>query len=253
MKVIIIEDELLAQERLSNMLKVYDGNIEIIALLESIEEALKWFSTKAHPDLIFMDIHLSDGHSFEILKNTTIAKPIIFTTAYDEYALEAFKHYSIDYILKPITEEALANAINKYKNFVVNITPKEYDVLLTQTAENISNTYKERFLAKIGQRLFFIDKEDVLFFSAENKNIFITDKNNKKFIINTTIEKLETQLHPKEFFRINRKTIIKAASIEQVKPYFNNRLIVQLKGIQTSEDLVISRERVSEFKAWAEN
>jgi two-component system response regulator LytT len=251
MKVMIIEDELLAQERLQQMLKSYDPEMEVVVCLESIEDTVQYLSLKAQPDLLFMDIHLSDGHSFEIFDKITITKPIIFTTAYDTYALEAFKHYSIDYLLKPITEIALANAINKYKSFA-SAVPNAVDQLLHSGKKNDNATYKNRFLTKVGQRLFFLDTADIAFFSAENKNTFIVDKHNNKYPINTTIEKLELQLDPVQFLRINRKIIVHAVAIEQIKPYFNNRLIIHIKGIPPSEDLVISRDRVSIFKTWAE-
>ncbi len=251
MKVIIIEDEVLAQERLITMILKYDASIIILECLESIEESVLWLNTKPAPDLIFMDIHLSDGHSFEILKQVNLTIPIIFTTAYDNYAIEAFQHFSIDYILKPVNDLALAKALNKYNKLKVGL-PAQYNEFIDVVKDNIGSNYKNRFLAKVGQRLFFIAVSDITYFYADNKVVYVHDRDNNKYIINTTIEKLEKQLNPKSFFRINRKYILQADAIEQVKPYINNRLIVLLKGITAQENLVISRERVLEFKTWAE-
>lgn len=253
MDILIIEDEILAQERLQLLLKNYDVAINVVSCLESVEETIKWFNTKPHPDLLLMDIHLSDGLSFEIFKKISITKPIIFTTAFDNYAIDAFQLFSIDYILKPISAEALGNAINKYKNIANSFTPKDYSLLTEQIQDNLNANYKNRFLAKVGQRLFFIAVTDVAYFSADNKIVFLIDKEGNRFVINTTIEKLETQLNPNQFFRINRKVIINVDAIEQIKPYVNNRLKLQLKGITSQEEIIISRERVSDFKMWADN
>jgi len=253
MTILIVEDEQLAQERLQLLVKAYDPLINIVGCLESVEETVNWFNTKPHPDLLLLDIHLSDGESFEIFRRTNIQKPVIFTTAYENYAIDAFQLFSIDYILKPVTAAGIAAALNKYKNLSAAFAPKDYQLLMEQVKDNFSNHYKTRFLAKIGQRLFFIPAEDVAYFAADNKIVFLIDKEGNRFVINTTMEKLETELNPKHFFRLNRKIIINAAAIEQVKPYHSNRLKLQLKGISTQEEIIISRERVAEFKQWADN
>jgi DNA-binding LytR/AlgR family response regulator len=253
MEILIVEDESLAQERLQYIINQYDPSIKIVGCVESVEETIKWFATKPHPDLLLMDIHLSDGLSFDVFKKINITKPIIFTTAYDNYAIDAFQLFSIDYILKPITVEALATAINKYKAIASTFIPKDYSLLSEQINDNISTNYKTRFLAKVGQRLFFISVGDVACFSADNKIVYLLDKEGNRFVINTTIEKLETQLNPQHFFRINRKIIVNVDAIEQLKPYTNNRLKLQVKGVGQNEELIISRERVSDFKMWADN
>lgn len=252
MNILIIEDEQLAQERLQLLLKAYDPSVNIVGCLESVEEAVQWLNTKPHPDLILLDIHLSDGQSFEIFKRTTTQKPIIFITAYENYAIEAFQLFSIDYILKPVSAEALAAAINKYKNLSTVFAPKEYKLLMEQVKDTFTTNYKTRFLAKVGQRLFFIAAGEVAYFAADNKIVFLIDKEGNRFVINTTMEKLETELNPKEFFRLNRKVIVNADAIEQVKPFQSNRLKLQLKGIASAEEIIISRERVAEFKQWAD-
>ena len=171
-KILIIEDEQLAQERLQQIIQAFDPAINIVGYLESVEEAVSWFNTKPHPDLILLDIHLSDGESFEIFKRTQIQKPIIFITAFDNYAIDAFRLFSIDYILKPVTAEALASAINKYKNLSNIFTPANYRMLMEQVKDNYSTSYRTRFLSKVGQRLFFIPAADVAYFAAENKIVF---------------------------------------------------------------------------------
>lgn len=251
MDVLIIEDELLAAERLQMLIKNYDPSINVVASLESIEESVQWFSTRPAPDLVFADIHLSDGHCFEIFKKINFQKPVIFTTAFDNYALDAFQLFSIDYILKPVTAEALASAINKYR-FITNLAVTNYSLLSDQVKENFTSRYKNRFLAKVGQRSFFIKAADVAYFMADNKIVYLVDNDGNRFIINYTMEKLEPLLDPHDFFRLNRKVIVHSNAIDQVKPYFNNRLKIMLKNVKTDEDLVISRERVTAFKTWAD-
>lgn len=252
MTILIVEDEQLAQERLQHLIKTYDAAINIVGCLESVEETVQWLNTKPHPDLILLDIHLSDGESFEIFRRTTTQKPVIFTTAYENYAIDAFKLFSVDYILKPITAEGLAAALNKYKNLTAAFAPKDYQLLMEQVKDNFSINYKSRFLAKVGQRLFFIAAAEVAYFAADNKIVFLIDKEGNRFVINTTIEKLEAELNPKDFFRLNRKIIINAGAIDQIKPYHSNRLKLLVKGIPVAEEIIISRERVADFKQWAD-
>lgn len=251
MTVLIVEDEQLAQERLEMLLKGYDASITISGKLESVEETVQWLRSKPHPDIILLDIHLADGDSFEIFKRATTQKPVIFTTAYENYAIDAFQLFSIDYILKPVTAQSLAAALNKYKNLSASFTPHNYELLIEQVKDNFLNNYKTRFLAKVGKRLFFVPAEEVAFFSADNKIVYLTDREGNRFVINATIDKLESELNPKDFFRVNRSTIIHAGVLEQIKPYVNNRLKLQLRNISVTDEIIISRERVSAFKEWA--
>jgi len=251
MDVVIIEDEMLAAERLQSLIKNYDAAINIVAVLESIEESVQWLQAKPHPDLLFVDIQLSDGHSFEIFKKVHLQKPVIFTTAFDNYALDAFQLFSIDYILKPVTAEALGSAINKYKS-IAGMAAANYSSLGDAVKENFSTKYKNRFLAKVGQRSFFLQADETAYFFADNKIVYLVDKECNRFIVNFTLEKLEPLLDPVDFFRINRKMIVHSKAIEQVKPYFNNRLKLLLKGIKADEEIIISRERVADFKEWAD-
>ncbi len=252
MNILIIEDEELAQERLQQLIHNFDPSINIVACLESVEESVQWFNSKPHPDLILLDIHLSDGASFEIFKRTQIQKPIIFVTAFDNYAIDAFKLFSVDYILKPVTAEALASAINKYKALAGIFTPANYQLLVEQVKDNYTANYRNRFLAKVGQRLFFIPAADVAYFSADNKIVFLIDREGNRFVINSTMEKIESEVNPRDFFRLNRKIIIHADAIDQIKPFHNSRLKLQLKGINNAEEIIISRERVADFKQWAD-
>ncbi len=249
MKLIIVEDEKLAAERLKTLVKEYDPSIEVLACLESVEETVQYLRKHAAPDLLLLDIHLSDGHSFEIFNQVNYAGPVIFTTAYDQYALEAFKIFSIDYILKPVTLEALANALNKLRNLSAGFAAADYRQLMPQLT---NRDYKKRFLGKVGQRLFFIDTADIAYFQADNKVVYLIDKEGNRYVVEHTMEKLMAMVNPVEFFRLNRRYIVRINAIQQVKPYFNGRLKLSVKGSQQPDEMVISRERVAEFKEWAE-
>lgn len=251
MKVLIIEDEPIAAERLQMLLKTYDAHIEIIKKIGSIEEAVLWLSTNIHPDILFLDIQLSDGYSFEIFRHVTYHKPIVFTTAYNEYALDAFKYYALDYLVKPVTFVALQQALDKFK-MINNSEPQN----TAEAIKNIKNftpeQYKERFLIKTGQKFVFIKTTDVAYFKAEDKLVFLIDKKQCRYLIDYTLEKLESILNPKVFFRLNRRVIISIESIEQVKSYTNNRLQLHLPNNYTADELIVSRERVADFRQWAE-
>jgi two-component system response regulator LytT len=250
MKLIIVEDEQLAAERLITLLHKYDPAIEVIACLESIEDTVQYLKNHSHPDLLLLDIHLSDGHSFEIFNQVSYNGPVVFTTAYDAYALEAFKLLSIDYILKPVTQDALAAALNKLKSLSLSFNAAHLRQQLPSVKEE---RFKKRYLGKIGQRLFFIDTNDIAFFQADNKIVYLSDKSGTRYIVDHTMEKLEEQLDPRQFFRLNRKFIVNIQAIQQVKPYFNSRLKLAVQGATQHEEMVISRERVAEFRQWAEN
>lgn len=249
MKVIIVEDEMLAAERLKTLLNDYDASIEVMACLESIEETVQYLKKSAHPDVLLLDIHLSDGHSFEIFKQVNYNRPVIFTTAYDQYALEAFKIFSIDYILKPVTQEALAGAINKLKSVSASFSAIDFNRVFPEL--NIQR-YKKRFLGKVGQRLFFINTEDICFFQADNKIVYLLDNGGNRYVVDYTMENLETLLDLQQFFRLNRSFIVCINAIQQVKPYYNSRLKLSVKCMPNQDDMVVSRDRVAEFKQWAD-
>lgn len=248
MKVVIVEDERLAAERLVTLLRQYDPSIEVLACLESIEETVRYLKEEAPPDLLFLDIHLSDGDSFEIFKQVNYQRPVIFTTAYDQYALEAFSIFSIGYILKPVTREALASALNKLRSLPGGFSP-EFRQLTTRPAET---RYKKRFLGKVGQRLFFIPADQVAFFQADNKIVYLADKEGNRYVVEYTMDQLCTMLDPEQFFRLNRSFIVSIHAIRQVKPWYNSRLKLSLSGQQPGEEIVVSRDRVAKFRLWAE-
>lgn len=249
MRVVIIEDEKLAAERLITLLKQCDSSIEVLACLESVEESVHYLSSHPHPDLLLLDIHLSDGHCFEIFKKVNYQKPVIFTTAYDQYAMEAFKIFSIDYILKPVTQQSLAAAINKLKSLPVSFSSTDLSRLSALLSEQ---RYKKRFLGKVGQRLFFIPAEQVAYFRADNKIVYLTDHEGNRYVVDYTMEQLTELLNPRQFFRLNRSFIVCIDAIQQVKPYYNSRLKLSLVGNSSAEEMIVSRDRVADFKLWAE-
>lgn len=251
MKVLIIEDEQIAAERLQMMLEKYDASTEVLACLESIEESVEWLRENPSPDLLLMDIQLADGFSFEIFKKINYQKPVIFTTAYNEFAIEAFRYFSIDYLLKPITSVALQTALDKFK-MVTQQQQVNYDELLKTFKAVPTGNYKERFLVRIGQRLIFVKTGDIAYFRADDKLVYLIDKQGNKFPVDYTLDKLETALDPRNYFRLNRKVIVSIDSIAQIKPYSNSRLLLYLKDGHKTEELIISRERVPDFRQWAE-
>lgn len=249
MKVLIVEDEKLAADRLSTLLQQYDPSIEVLASLESIEETVQYLKQHPQPDILLLDIHLSDGLSFEIFRQVNYNRPVIFTTAFDQYALDAFKFFSIDYILKPVTLDALAAAINKLRALAPGYSPVEYNRLVPGKPEK---RYKKRFLGKVGQRLFFINTDKIAFFQADNKIVYLVDLEGNRYVVDHTMEQLTDQLDPRGFFRLNRSFIVSIGAIQQVKPYYNSRLKLSVTGGGSSEDMVVSREKVADFKLWAE-
>jgi len=220
-------------------------------MLHSVEEALTWFHNNQHPDLIFLDIQLSDGLSFEIFEQIDIKSAVIFTTAYDEYALRAFKLNSIDYLLKPIDEDDLEVAISKFKNqFQKNtISSLDFEAIKRMLVNPIEKEYKKRFSIKIGHQLKVIPIEEVECFYSENKGTYIHTFDNRDYLIDSTLEILETELNPKDFFRINRKFIIPLKSIKEIQVYTNSRLKIVLPSYKEDE-VIVARERVGDFKEW---
>ena len=251
MKTIIIEDEKPAARLLQRKLEKL--NVKIDAMLHSVEESIAWFSANKHPDLIFLDIQLSDGLSFEIFAKIDIKSAVIFTTAFDEYALRAFKLNSIDYLLKPIDQDDLETAIKKYqasqpKTEVVNLDFEQIKRMLQNPFEK---TYKNRFTIKIGQQLKIITSDEIECFYSENKGTYIHTIDNRNYLIDGTIEALENELDPKNYFRINRKHIIPIKSIKEIQVHSNSRLKIILPTYRDDE-VIVAREKVAEFKLWIE-
>ncbi|MGS2726907.1 LytR/AlgR family response regulator transcription factor [Psychroserpens sp. BH13MA-6] len=249
MKVIIIEDEKPSARRLKRML--LELKLDTDTMLHSVEEAIHWFQNNEHPDLIFLDIQLSDGLSFEIFETIDIKSAVIFTTAYDEYALQAFKLNSIDYLLKPIDEDDLAKAVAKYKNR----TPKQQTVTLDFNdikkllVNPIEREYKQRFSVKVGQHLKLINIDDIECFYSENKGTYVYTSEGRNYLLDTTLEQLEDELEPHKFFRISRKYIVNVNAIQDMLTYTNSRLQIKLHTFKEQE-VIVARERVKDFKDW---
>lgn len=251
-RVVIVEDEPLAAERLGIILSQYDSSAVTIACLESVEDSVKWFQQNALPDLVFLDIELGDGNSFEIFKQIEIRCPVIFTTAYDQYAIDAFRLNSIDYLLKPVTQEAMTRAMNKFKDLSVsNVSASLINQLLENRNGHSEKAFKNRFLVKLGSRLFFLDTTDIAWFFADDKTVYLVSTEGVKYAVDFTLEKLEQMLNPNQFFRLNRKIIVNADSIKEIKTFINSRLKIHLAANKQSEEVVVSRERVQAFKEWA--
>ena len=250
-KVIIIEDEKPAARRLQRMLAKL--NIETQTMLHSVSEAITWFQENSHPDLIFLDIQLSDGLSFEIFEQVKTESAIIFTTAYDEYALKAFKMNSIDYLLKPIDEEELEAAVSKFRNTQQNnnsIDVSELRSLLSQSGSERS--YKTRFTAQVGQHLKLVEVSDIACFYSENKATYIHCFSGRNYPIEIPLEQLEAEVDPEKFYRINRKCILNINAITDIVSYTNSRLEIKLDNFNEFQ-LIVSRERVKDFKTWLNN
>ncbi len=247
MKTIIIEDEKPAARYLVKLLQ--EEGIEPLAMLNSVKESVRWFENNQEPDLIFLDIQLGDGVSFEIFGQVQPKSSIIFTTAYDEYALKAFKFNSIDYLLKPINKSDLRKAIEKYRE---RANPVVWDAFQLQSllSNNFDNKYRERFLIKVGSNLKTIHTETISCFCSKNKATYLFTEN-REYPIEQSLGDLESQLNPRDFFRISRNSIVNLRHIENITTHSGSRYQLYIKGVE--EDLIVSRERVNDFKIWLEN
>lgn len=249
MDVLIIEDEAPAARRLQRMLE--KQQVKVRTLLHSVAEAVPWFEKNQHPELIFLDIQLSDGLSFEIFEKVKIKSAVIFTTAFDEYALQAFKLNSIDYLLKPIDEEELEVAVKKFREFKpvhqnVQINFEDIRKLLVNPLER---EYKMRFTVRVGQHLKIINTDDIECFYSENKATYAATSDGRNYILETTLEHLENELEPKLFFRVSRKFYVNVNHIKDIISYTNSRLQIKLNKFREQE-IIVSRERVNDFKYW---
>lgn len=253
MTTLIIEDEKPAARLLQRKLEKLEIAVE--TMLHSVEESIHWFTNNQHPDLIFLDIQLSDGLSFEIFEKIDIQSAIIFTTAYDEYALKAFKLNSIDYLLKPIDEDDLEVAVTKFKTRIpkANSGSQNLQLDFEQIRQMLSNpfekSYKKRFTVKIGQHLKVITTDEIECFFSENKGTYIHTFDNRNYLIDSTLEILEQELDRKDFFRVSRKFIVPLTAIKEIQVYTNSRLKVILPTYKEDE-VIVSREKVQDFKNW---
>lgn len=254
MKVLILEDEALSAKRASQLLVECDPGVEVVDCIESIEEAAIWFNQHPEPDLILLDIHLSDGLCFNLFERVDVQSPVIFTTAYDQYALQAFKINSIDYLLKPLDKGELSRALTKFRGLnqrKKGISPLEIEKIRI-TIESLTKRYKSRFLVKFGDTIQFKNIDEVAYFYADDKVVFMVTNDAKKYLVDNNLESLEEVLDPMLFFRVNRKVIARIEAIQKVKTLLSSRLQVFLKPA-FDQEIFISKYKSHEFKTWLDN
>ena len=247
MKALIIEDELMAAKTLKKLLGEVSPDTEIVGVLESIEDSVDWISQHPMPDLIFMDIHLADGSSFTIFDRVTVTCPVIFTTAYDEYALKAFEVNSIDYLLKPISKEALERAVAKYHNLGRGLEQQQLEALLKHLGAKPK--FKSCFLLPERDKLVPLPTSDIAYAYIDTKTVKLVTFDDKTFYMNQTLDDILAQLDPQMFFRANRQFLISRNAVKDVSVWFGNKLAINLT-VETPEKVVVSKARVAEFKAW---
>ena len=249
MKVIVIEDEKLAAERLVDLILDYDPGIEVLGRFDSVRKSVEWFNGNDQADLAFFDIQLSDGVSFEIFEKTWVYCPVIFTTAFNEYAVRAFKVNSIDYLLKPIDEDELKRAIDKFKQTHLAKNDMIQPAILDKFLHLLTNNYKQRFVIKVGEHIRSVPVENILYFYSMEKATFLNTMDDHNYIIDFSLEQVENIVDPEFFFRINRKYIITMDSILDIITYSNSRLKIELKH-SDNQDVIVAREKVKQFKKW---
>lgn len=250
MNILIIEDEPLAVQRLETLIAEILQQANIVGRIDSVKKSVQWLTTNPAPDLILMDIQLADGLSFQIFEQFTVTSPVIFTTAYDAYALKAFKVNSIDYILKPVDKTEFAHALRKLDG-LKSIKPSPEALLqnLTQVMDALTRKYKERFVLKVGEHLKTIDVKTILYFFSLDKTTFCHTGEVRNHILDYTLEQLETLVNPSDYFRINRKYLVRSESIQDIISHTNSRLKLVLKNSKDT-DVIVARERVQEFRQW---
>jgi DNA-binding LytR/AlgR family response regulator len=249
MKVLILEDETLAGQKVENLLKEIDDSLQVLTTLKSVESAKEWFAENDSPDLIISDIRLLDGLSFELFESISYTNPVIFTTAYDQYAIKAFEVNSVDYLLKPIQKEKMEVALSKLdSDNSVNANSLPY-LEIIDMMKGRQEDYKTRFMIRAGQKILAIPVEKIAYFFSQNKLTYIVSIEGKKYPCDQTLEVIDGQLDPKLFFRANRKFIVKFEAINEIHPYFKGRMVIKLSP-EAEDDIVISSERTPEFKKW---
>ncbi|WP_299114704.1 LytTR family DNA-binding domain-containing protein [uncultured Winogradskyella sp.] len=247
MKAVIIEDEDIASRRLRHLIEELAPECEILTQISSVESGLKWFAENDSPDLIFLDIQLNDGYGFDIIDQLSKHPPIIFTTAYNEYAIRGFKYNGLDYLLKPIDKNELKKALEKYTNIIDSRQNNTTDI--NSIRQLFTKEYKKRFMVKIGNQFSTYKVEDIAYFMADEGVIFLNTQSGHKCPIEYTIDQLEDILDPIQFFRINRKYMVSVNAVEEIHTYFNSRLLLKLNPKQ-EEQIIVSRERTTNFKKW---
>lgn len=248
MRIVIFEDEMHNAERLIRLLQKFDASIQVVAVITSVAEGIRWLEQQQPVDLMLMDIQLSDGNCFEIFSKTKVRTPIIFTTAYDGFALQAFKVNSIDYLLKPIDPDDLKNALKKYEQFR---PANNYTVDISRIAEEFLRRDSARFIGRINNQLIYVKAKDIAWLQFARGTTWATTVANQRVPLDYSLDQMEQVLDKHQFFRINRQFIIQIDAIKKITTYYNSRLILQLAP-DVDTDVIISRERVTEFKNWLE-
>lgn len=251
MKVLIVEDEVLAVKRLISLLTQSNYNIEIVGICDSVRSTLEWLENQSKPDIVFLDIQLSDGHSFEIFKKTKLDCPIIFTTAFDEYAIQAFQVSSIGYLLKPFQLTDIERALAKYHNFEKRFEkPNNLLPQLETLSRHLQKKHKSRFFVKARNKAYSILTADISIFNYEDKAVLLYNNTGKKFLIRYSLDELEELLDPNLFFRISRKHILNINYIKQINTSIKGKLSILINCSNFKEELIISKHRMSEFRNW---
>lgn len=243
MKVVLVEDEKLASQRLLRLLNNVNPEIEVVSILESVEDAVNWFSQNNHPDLVFMDIQLEDGLSFDIFSVIDLKVPVIFITAFDKYAIQAFKVNSVDYLLKPISQEDLRNALEKFDKVFGHSR-------VQALSEQINNQKKERFLVKIGSRFRSVPTTKIQLFNVVDGSCFLCTDEGKCYALDFSLDKIEQLVDSNLFFRINRSCIVNYNAVKEMIIYSSSRLKLNLNIDAQLDDVIVSRDRVNDFKRW---
>src|SRR5215204_1973599 len=256
MNILIVEDEDLAVKKLKKTLLSVDESATVVGEVDSIKSTVSWLQNNPSPDLILMDIELADGQSFEVFNHVQVKSPVIFITSYDEYALKAFKVNSVDYLLKPVQKEDLQAALEKYREMKkiytteTNTSPISIDILVKELQQKLqTKDYRKRFLVKHGQKLVSVEVDEIAYFFSDGRLNFFKTNDNRKFVVDYTMDELNDMLDPDKYFRISRSFYISVNSVGQIHEYFGNRLLLHLKPASEKEALV-SREKVSDFKDW---
>ena len=251
MNVLILEDETLSAQRAKTLLYEHDPTISVIETIDSVEDATEWLGRNPEPDLMLVDIHLSDGLSFDLFKKVQVKSPVIFTTAYDQYAIQAFKMNSIDYLLKPLDKSELGFALGKFKTL-----SQERKSLITSDIQQLMQTfqasnkkYKNRFLVKFGDNIQFKNTDEIAYFFADDKITYLVSNEGRRFIIDYKLEQLEDLLDPQFFYRLNRKFMIRIDSVQKIKTLINSRLQIFLKP-SFEQEIFVSKDKMSDFKTW---
>lgn len=261
MRTLIVEDEPAAARRLEQMLKQAAPEAEVLERLDAVADAVAWLQAHPVPELILLDIQLSDGLSFQIFEQVEVNAPVIFTTGYDEYALEAFQVNSIDYLLKPIQPEALREALDKLRRWRVQASAGESGALSPETVEamirhlqhsSMEPPYKARFLSRIGDKIVSIPVEKAVYFHSEQRTTYLYTRNGERHIIDYTLDQLESQLDPRRFFRANRRLIVHLDTVQAAHHSFNGKLRLDLKPAPPEDEVYVSREKAAKFKEWLE-